>query len=204
MVPWAGSSILLSHPMIDSYDVIAVLGRGVNSEGDIPKSVMAAILKAIDLYREGAAKKIIFSGKWSRHFDFTPPITEAQAMLNFALSKGLPKGTGIIEEESLDTLSNCYYIKTKQLIPNGWKKILLLKMFKNDDRAEFLMKQILGPEYIVDTLSIDFEFPPEKIASLQLIEPQKLANLKEFLKDVTPGDHETIMKLHLNHLRVQR
>jgi|SRR3989344_1379198 len=182
------------------YDAVIVLGRGIYKDGSIPESVKAATRKAIGLYRQGIVSKVIFSGRWSRHFDYIPPTTEARAMQSYAFEQGLPPEAVVVEEKSLDTITNCYFIKTDILIPRHWRNVLLLTMHHNDERAPFLMRTIFGPDYSVDTLSIDFQFKPETLKRLEETEPAKLKQLKEFTKDVTPGDHETIYQMQQEYV----
>ena len=183
------------------YDAVIVIGRGISQEGFLPDTSRACVEKSVDLYKAGITSNIIFSGKWSRHYTYIPPKTEAKAMSNLAIQFGLPEKAIILEEESLDTISNFYLIKTKILIPNNLKTVLLLKLNKNAGRAPFLMKKILGPEYLCESLSIDFDFPTERLKELELSEAEKLERLKVFLKDIPEGDHETIMKRHLDYVR---
>jgi uncharacterized SAM-binding protein YcdF (DUF218 family) len=182
------------------YDAIIVLGRGISPEGVIPESVKSATRKAVELVQKGEASHIIFSGKWSRHFDYTPPSTEAREAANYALELGFPETNIYTEEKSLDTLSNCYYIKTDILIPQNWHSVLLLTMRQNDERAEFLLRKMLGPDYMVDVLSIDFAFKPETLQRLEETEPAKIQRLREFLGDVADGDQEKIMQMHLEYI----
>lgn len=185
------------------YDVILVLGRGISIDGDLPNSAKATVQKSSLLFNEGLASHIIFSGKWSRHYDYTPPLTEASAMRAFAIELGIPSESIYLEEESLDTISNLYFVKTKYLLPNNWKKILYIGVSPQEKRAPFLASYILGSDYVFDMRIADFSFPPEKHASLVEQEEKKLATLREFVAThaVQPGDHERIMQLHLDYIQ---
>jgi uncharacterized SAM-binding protein YcdF (DUF218 family) len=173
-------------------DVIIVLGRGIYKDGLIPESAQASIKKAVELYKNGKAGHITFSGKWSYSLDYTPPITEARAMANFSRDLGLPEQVIKLEEESDNTLSNCYYIKTRLLEPNNWKHIILITIDPQDKRAPYHMEKILGSGYAIETVPADFSFSEEKRTQLAAIEKQKMENVVTFYQDFTPGDHEAI------------
>ncbi len=186
--------------MRNNYDVILVLGRGISPTGELPQSVHACIKKSVELYNENVAPRLIMSGKWSRSFDYTPPLTEARTMKDLAISQGIPADAIDTEESSLDTISNFYYTKKQFLLPNNWTRILLLTLPGLGGRPTYLMHKILGPEFVCDTLDIDFMFPPDKQAEKVNNEIEKLAKLQDFLDDIEDGDHETIFKMHMDYV----
>lgn len=187
--------------MKTQYDALVLLGRGVSPEGKLPDSVKVTIEEAVKLFNDGRAKHVIFSGKWSRSFDFTPPLTEARAMQEYAITLGLPESVILLEEESLDTISNWYFIKNKLLAPRDWKSILFITVDPIGKRAGFLMNCILGPEYEANIKLTTYEYPSEKFETIKASEEQKLAKLEKFLSGVVPGDDETIMRMHLEYVR---
>jgi uncharacterized SAM-binding protein YcdF (DUF218 family) len=165
---------------MNPVNAVIVLGRGISENGELPESVKTATRKAISLVDEGVASTIIFSGKWSRHVTHTPSITEARAAFDYAIAQGMNPEVAVLEEESLDTLSNCYYIKKNILIPRKWHSALLLTMRENDERAEFLLKKMLGPTYSVEVLCLHFAFSTETLERLEQTEPEKVQKLTTF------------------------
>lgn len=186
--------------MENNFDAILVLGRGISPTGELPKSAYACVEKAAELFSDGVAPRIIMSGKWARSFDYVPPCTESHAMKDLAVTLGVPAGAILIEDESLDTISNFYNVKTKFLTPNGWNRVLLLVLPALGSRPVYLMQKILGPEFTCDTAEVDFMFPPEKHAEKVKSEHEKLIKLQEFLHDVSDGDHEAIFKMHMQYV----
>lgn len=186
-----------------SYDAIIVLGRGISEGGVLPKISLESVYKAKELLLQGLAPRIIFCGKWSRHYNFVPKRTEANAMKALALEIGTPEDQIFIEDQSLDTISNLYYAKKKYLIPNNWRKVLLLTLHKNDKRALLMAEYILGPDYTIAGHSIDFEFPEDKADYILNTEKQKVRMLKEFMQNnnIKPGNHELLFKEHLRFIK---
>lgn len=180
------------------YDAIIVLGRGISKEGDLPETSIKSVRQAKDLLDQKVAPRAIFCGKWSRHYGYVPTRTEAEAMKALALKIGISEDQIYLEDQSLDTISNLYYAKKRYLIPNNWGSVLLLTLHEHDERALLMAKLILGPEYVIDGQSIDFEFPKDKIDYILDTEKEKVRILKKFVQDnqIEPGDHEKLFKEH--------
>ncbi|MEK7202582.1 MAG: YdcF family protein [Patescibacteria group bacterium] len=179
------------------YDAILVLGRGVYKDGSTSESAKSTVEKAVELFNDGLSDRIIFSGKWTYTLDYTPPTTEARAMANYAQSLGLPENATLLEEDSYTTVTNAYFIKKDLLIPNNWKRVVLVSIYPMSQRAHWTLGLIFGPEYTCDLINTDFTFPPETIKEKEAKEKEKLEYGKKFcqLHDLIPGDHETIFRL---------
>lgn len=179
------------------YDAILVLGRGVYKDGSIPESAKSTIEKAVELFNASQADKIIFSGKWTYTLDYTPPTTEARVMANYAQSLGLPESATLLEEEAYTTVTNAYFIKKNFLIPNNWKRVVLVSTHPMSQRAHWTLGLIFGPEYTCDLINSDFYFSPDILKEKEAKEKEKRQYGKKFcqLHNLIPGDHETIFRL---------
>lgn len=184
-----------------TYDAILVLGRGIREDGSIPDSAKATVKKAVELYNLGVSKHIIFSGKWSYTSKVPFPTTESEAMAKYAKELGLPNEAIILETQSDTTITNIYYVKTKTLQPNSWRKVLLVTLDPIYNRAFWLLKKFLGPGYECDYEIADFSFSEQKQQELQLSEKQKLEKVKLDCADVRDGDHETLFKRERDYLK---
>ena len=185
------------------YDVIAVLGRGIYKDGSFSESAMSTVEKAVELYKDGEAPRIIFSGKHTYGLDYTPPTTEAEAMADYAKKLGLPDGAALVEKESLTTIMNWYFIKKKFLLPNNWKKVLLVSVVPMDERAKLTMDTILGEDYKTGLINCDFRFIGELAKEKKESESSKIVEAKELLKKsgVKAGDHEALLELEKSRLK---
>lgn len=54
-------------------DAIVVLGRGIGEDGELSPDSRSRVRKAVELYAQGIAPKIITSGKWTYHLDTPHP-----------------------------------------------------------------------------------------------------------------------------------
>jgi uncharacterized SAM-binding protein YcdF (DUF218 family) len=180
------------------YDVILALGRGISKDGELPRVSVENVKVAKSLLEQRVAPRIVFSGRWSRHYAYTPVKTEAQAMKELAVELGVDPKDVVTETKSLDTVSNFYYLKKGVLEPNSWKKILLLTLHKEDERALLTGQYILGPEYEIEPYSIDYTFSLKKADYILETERKKVAILRDFISrnNIRPGDHEKFLKQH--------
>jgi len=177
------------------YDVAIVLGTGIKKDGSLPDSCLSNLKTAISLYKDKSVGKLIFSGKWAWNCIFTPPLTEAAAMKQIAMSRNVPESDIFFEDESITTFSNLCNIKEKILIPNNFKKIALICISDIvKERNDINLKNVLGPDYTYEIVMADSVYTPEKHKELSLIEAEKLIDCKNFYIDITPGDHLTILK----------
>lgn len=175
------------------YDVAIVLGTGIKKDGSLPDSCLSNLKTAIKLYKDKSVSKLVFSGKWAWNVVFTPPMTEAMAMKQIAVSRNVPEADIFIEDESVTTVSNLCNIKEKILLPNNFKNIALICISDLvKDRNEYNLKMVLGPDYTYEIVLADSVYDPEKYNELKVIEADKLIDCKNFYIDITPGDHLTI------------
>lgn len=175
------------------YDAISVLGWGVNQKGEIPEHSRVAVKKAVALVKNRSADFIIFSGKWSYHSEVTFPLTEAEAMADYAVKLGLNKNKILIEKESEATATNICNVKRQILESNNWHYILIISLAPLKERIMENCRMILGPDYKVDFMAIDYRYPNED----ELIKKEK-RKMKEDVPDlfngINIGDDETICK----------
>lgn len=174
--------------------MLLVLGSKIGQNGELSERAMKTVQKAVDLYRQGVAPRIVFSGKWSYKEQGDLPITEAAAMAKFARTLGVPQQACVLEEESYNTVANGYFTKVNVLAPNNWKSVLLITVEVVDKRVHLTVSKILGPEYICDVVLADFSYPPQHREELQILESEKLSDVKKFLAKYHDGDHEGIMQ----------
>ncbi|HZI09449.1 MAG TPA: YdcF family protein [Myxococcus sp.] len=82
-------------------DVVVVLGARVLPGGEPSGALWARTEKAVELYRQGVAPRLVFSGGVGTH-----PPSEARVMLRLATELGVPAEACVLEEESHSTSDN--------------------------------------------------------------------------------------------------
>lgn len=175
------------------YDAIVVFGAGIEVDGSNFESVEANVRKAVHLYNQGVATRVIFSGMWSYRINETPPPwTEAKAMADYALRLGLPEEAVLLEDQSDTTVANAYQLKKHFLEPNNWRDVLLVVLPIIYKRAFFTLTKILGPDYHCDYVLSDYTFPEDQVKKRHIFEEEKLKILQEETKDIPDGDEEAV------------
>lgn len=105
---WVAGFGFLARP--EKSDCIIVLGCRVY--GTVPSPFLVTrIEEGLRLYREGYGEHIIVSGGQGPGED----ISEARAMKNYLMNRGIEESRVIIEDKSTSTFTNLRYAKQKML-----------------------------------------------------------------------------------------
>ena len=176
------------------HDVLIVLGYS-NDESD--PVFQARVNKAAQLMADGMAPQLLLSGCCSDKLDIRPKLTEAVAMRDYIIELGVPPGVIMLEEESVDTMGNFYYTKTKYLESCSWYNVGFVSTPWHTFRSEYLARMILGPDYDVTGYASQ---PPNGWTDADHTRSEQynrdmLALAKRQLGDITPGDHESVKAL---------
>jgi uncharacterized SAM-binding protein YcdF (DUF218 family)/glycosyltransferase involved in cell wall biosynthesis len=131
---WFLASPLRIDDVPQKADVIVVFGGGVGETGSPGKSTIERPRYAVKLYKEGYAKKIIFSSGYTYIYN------DADNMRLFAISAGVPKRDIILEQKADSTYENAMF--TKDIMDrNNWDSMLLVSSLYNMRRAYFVYKK---------------------------------------------------------------
>lgn len=94
----------------DSRAVDAIVVLGAAQYNGIPSPLFQRRLDhAIQLYRDGIAPVLIFTGGKGRELDVT---TEAEAAQAYAISRGVPKGAILTEDRGTNTLESLQSVES--------------------------------------------------------------------------------------------
>lgn len=185
------------------YDALIVLGRGIDQKGDIPEPNKIVVRKAVELLNQGQSGHLIFSGKWSYHSELTFPITEAEAMRNYAVKIGIKPEIILLEKESEATITNICNIKREILEPKDWRNIMIVGLKPLKSRILEISHYVLGDKYKVAFLGVDFDFPDKN--HLVLEEKRKMReDILDFFQDVTPGNDMAIYQKAMDVINQRR
>ena len=173
-------------------DVLLVLGYSTNPDDPVFR---ARVDKAVSLYQAGEAPQIIMSGCCSMKLDKRPPVTEAACMRDYAIEQGVPRGAVLLEENSVDTLGNFYFSKVQFLEPCSWYQVGVVSTPWHTWRSGWLAEQILGPDYTVTLYPSETPagWDEHDVKKSELLNRTLLAETREQLGGMTPGDHEWVV-----------
>jgi uncharacterized SAM-binding protein YcdF (DUF218 family) len=130
------SVIYFSIPMQDTqqaqFDVILVLGNPAKDDGSIAPVAESRVMEAIRQYRAGVAPRMLMTGGAVRN-----RFVEAQVMLQFARSQGVPASALLAEGESRNTIQNAYY-SYKIMQAHNWTSALVVTSPSHVRRASLI------------------------------------------------------------------
>ncbi len=113
----------------------------------------ARIEKTIQLFKEGWAPKIIFSGAAAEG-----NISNAESMRNIAVKMGVPTSAIIIEEDSKTTVENAEFT-SKIITTKGYDSIILVTSPYHQRRTFELFQSNLGEDFkIINQSALDEEW----------------------------------------------
>lgn len=164
--------------------IIVCLGKGISKDGIMSKQSELDAAKAVELFKSGAASKILFSGGYSYSLGRVPKYCEAVEMAKFATRLGIKRKKIILETRSLDTMGNAIYSYEAIKKLNGIRNIILVCPKTQAERAEFLFG-LTFTEYNI--IQVDSGLAPEikskerEITKLEKIKMRSLtAQFKKF------------------------
>ncbi len=175
------------------YDAILVLGVGTKK-----KLFKKRVDKAVKLYKEGIAPKIIFSGRYWGGLKRKPKNTEARLMSKYAMRLGIDKKDIFLEERSLNTAGNFYFTKKHILKPRKIKTIIVITQIDHFLKAKYLAKKILGKDYKLIWISDGTKTKSMSPGHTGLEE------IKKFFRNIQDGNDKKIAKLLRKHPHYKR
>lgn len=122
---------------IEKYDAIIVLGAGLKGNCTLDASLMARMEKAIELYRQKKASRIIVTGGIQPQNN---TCVEAVAMRRFAITKNIPRKAIISEKLARNTYENAFYT-TKLMGKEKMKSALIVTSDFHSKRVDFIFGQ---------------------------------------------------------------
>lgn len=182
-------------PLRFRADALVVLGRGLDQHGALPPLARRRVERAAELYAWDVAPRIIFSGRCSLMTEVSPPVTEAAAMRDYAVSIGLPPDALLVEEESRDTIGNAYFVLRRFLEPNDWTAIRVVTSDFHIQRTAWVFQKVLGLGYDVSFSPAPSEVDHSTIAARAREESDIAAFLMEWLANIQDGDPVGLARL---------
>jgi uncharacterized SAM-binding protein YcdF (DUF218 family) len=115
-------------------DAIVVFAGGVGESGKVGEGYLERTEYAVELYKAGFAKNIIFSSGYM--YIFKEPVM----MKALAVSQGVPPEAIILEDKAMSTYQNVAFSE-KILRDKGWNKILLVSSPYHMRRVSLLFEK---------------------------------------------------------------
>jgi uncharacterized SAM-binding protein YcdF (DUF218 family) len=130
--------IYFSIPMGDTqqgqFDVILVLGNPAKEDGTIGPLAKSRVLEGIRQYRAGVAPRLLMTGGAVQN-----QFVEAQLMLQFARSQGVPASAVLADGQAQNTIQNAYYAY-KIMQAHDWTSALIVSSPTHLRRASLIFR----------------------------------------------------------------
>lgn len=125
-------------------DVIVILAGGVKVDGSLSPISRDRVEVGVSLFRSGAARFILMTGRWGLLTTAIPVRTEAAAMKALAVKLGVPARHVLQETRSQDTIGNAYFSRVRFLDPHRWRSVIVVTSDFHRARAVAIFRRVLG------------------------------------------------------------
>ncbi len=170
------------------HEALVVHGAGLTPDEELTEKAVQRMDTAISAWNEGVAENMVVSGGYSFMLDTPPSVSEAFVMKRYGLNHGLSAKAIHIEDESLDTIGNALYTKSRYLIPNGWVHPMVVTSRSHLPRTLEIFQHVMGDDFEVTGIAA-----PEKVTLKdQAYEAVGATMMREILRGTKPGDDEAI------------
>ncbi|MBI2141820.1 YdcF family protein [Candidatus Woesearchaeota archaeon] len=75
--------------------------------------------------------------------------SEASVMRRYAIRKGVKAADVLVESKARDTIGNAFFTCKKFLLPNSWRRIIVVTSIFHLPRARFIFGKVLGKSYAI-------------------------------------------------------
>jgi uncharacterized SAM-binding protein YcdF (DUF218 family)/glycosyltransferase involved in cell wall biosynthesis len=140
---WLAQPLRVSAPP-QPADAIVVFAAGVGESGQARGGFQERVTQAIDLYRGGYARRLVFSSGYV----FT--LREAELMKTVAVDNGVPADAILLEEKAKNTY-DMVMLSGQILRDRGWRRILLVSSPYHMRRAELTWRKLMPDVSVIPT-----------------------------------------------------
>ena len=160
---WVVASPLEISQPPQPADAIVVFAGGVGESGKAGGGYQERVKRAVQLYRDGYARHLIFSSGYVFAFK------EAEVMRSLAVDNGVPASAILLETRATNTHQNVLFSHSI-LAANGWHHVLLISSPYHMRRALMAWRKLAPDTSVVATPVPDSQFyAHERGASLEQI-----------------------------------
>ncbi|MEK7616707.1 MAG: YdcF family protein [Patescibacteria group bacterium] len=127
--------------------VIICLSGGLEVQDKIPLRVKARLDTAYDLYMNGDFVAVITTSKGTYRDPIPHSTTEAEAGKMYLLGRGLTENQLFVEENSMDTVGNAFFLRVALLDRKGWTEPTIVTNEFHMLKARYIFDSVLDGMY---------------------------------------------------------
>ncbi|MFA9398124.1 MAG: YdcF family protein, partial [Clostridiaceae bacterium] len=137
---------------VTNVDYVVVLGAGIKGK-EVSQTLKYRLDKSIEVLNENQSLEVVVSGGMG----YGEEISEASAMENYLIDKGIEKNRIIKEEKSTSTMENFKF--TKEILGEESFKILIITSDFHMFRSKFLAKRNGFKAYGITSPTFKYLYP---------------------------------------------
>lgn len=147
---WVAGPLQVSQPPRPA-DAIVVFAGGVGESGTAGGGYQERVKQAVDLYRQGAAPRMIFSSGYAFVFH------ETEVMKDLAIALGVPAEAIVLETKATNTYENVRLVD-RVLDQHRWRSILLVSSPYHMRRALLTWRKVAPDMTVIPTPAPQSQF----------------------------------------------
>ncbi len=158
---WMAAPLRLEEPPVRA-DAIVIFAGGVGESGQAGGGYQERLRRAVDLYEQGYAPRIVISS------GFVFAFNEAEVMRGIAIDNGEPASALVLEKQAANTYQNVAFTNAI-LRREGWRRILLVSSPYHMRRAVLTWRKVAPDVAVI----------PEPVATSQFYFHENGASLTQ-------------------------
>lgn len=180
---------------------IIILSHRLTPKKNLSKESRLRIDKGIYLFLNGAAEYIIMNGGPGRYTTlvngriFVPRGTHpvhCEIMRDYAINHDVPPNKILMQNFSVDTIGEAYFVKEMILMPNSFLRNIIVSSDTHLPRARIIYKKILGSKFSTKFVGVKTRLKNSK--NILSREKRELRLFNKLLNHIKDGDSEKIEK----------
>lgn len=161
---------------------LIVLGGGLFADGTQPPWVQARVGHAARLWTSARFERVITSGQGP----VPQRCSEARALAEALVQRGVPREVIVLEEASTTTVANAYHSKAVHTDPLGLDDVVVVTNAFHAARAEKIFAYLYGHEHVQLDPSDDAGLDREIVSLFAVLERTQDRFMQEILAKQTP------------------
>ncbi|WP_372368301.1 YdcF family protein [Candidatus Uabimicrobium sp. HlEnr_7] len=119
------------------YEAIVVLGMALDEQDQLNQLAQARVILAVDYYHKYRCPVVVSGGGLTKK-------SEAQAMKEYLQILQVPQKDIFMEDESMETIGNAYFVKKNFIDNYKWKHIIVITSNFHIARAQQIFSNVIG------------------------------------------------------------
>ena len=185
---------MAAKPRATRFSVTILLGGGIAPDGSLPRWVEPRLDEAYRLYSTGDSGDLLMSGKGKHRY---PATTEAEAMREGLVERGIPEELIRLEDRSRNTLENFGYSRFDLLEPMAVpyrSRVAVITSRFTAERVGLIAEWVLRPHYKHQVIAVpDQDLDPGALARRAELEERLIEfNNRELFPRIEKGDRDRL------------